>query len=227
MRSWMIGLFATVALGTAQAGIVSTGWYHEVSHGLSAGLPPDDVPNSGGIYPNSTLTLLDLTPPDSMSSTLFGSESMAAHSFSIGINIGEPGSSAAAESWYWFEVDQPMSFEVSGGMSGLGGDVEFSWSLTSLDINDDVLALLGGDDFVSGAIDSLDAFSFTATQTTGTLLPGFRYLFRSNVSLDAFTASADGDIQLLVSAVPAPESALMAVIGLAMIGGRRWLGRAG
>lgn len=230
MRSSFIGaLSALAAVSCAGADMVSSGWYHEVFHSAQgAALPADDVPNSFGVFPNSTLTIPGLTPPNSMSSNLTGTASMAAQSFSMNVFVGEPGGSASASSLYWFEVDQPMSFAISGGMSGSGGNALFSWALYRVDSGNNVLETLGAEDFDNGAsANSAAAFAFSVTATSGTFFPGNRYLFRSDGELDAYEGSADGNLELLVTTVPAPASALMGLIGLAMLGLRRSIVRAG
>lgn len=227
MRSWLIGTIGALAfVGSASADIVSSGWYHEAFHSQNGTPAVDSVPDSFGVFPNSNLTISNLTPPNNMSSSLIGTATTAAHSFSINVFVGEPGGSASASSLYWFEVDQQMAFDVFGGLSGSGGNATFSWGLYRVDNDNNVLETLGEQDFDNlAAADSTAAFSFTASDLSGVFYPGNRYLFRSEGGLDAWEGSADGNLQLLVS-IPAPASALMGLVGLAALGLRRSMVRA-
>lgn len=219
-------LCAFSSVVVAAGDMVSSAWSHGVSHSASAaGSASDDVPSSGGAFPNSTLSLVDLAPPNSVTSNLLGAASFVRHTFSITANGGEPGPIADAGQSFWFMVDAPMTFEVSGSMSASAGYGLFRWLLVSLDDQDDVIDTLGGEEFETpGGADSLDPFAFLATTTSGSLQPGIRYLFLSEGRLQSENVTANGNIELTVF-IPSPDSALLALMGLAVLGLRRSLSR--
>jgi len=204
MRMTVPVVLSMFVVGSAAADFQTSSWQNSVQI-------DDSLDGTGALPSHVALSQRGA----SASSSLTGVALEYAHVFSLSTYATEGGSASAFTfQAIEFEVDAPTPVYAHGLMDG-AGSFNFFWSLSIQDPDTLEFDQLTGE-FLSSDPD----YAFFVSSAVFVLQPGEVYRFSSGVDLLDSNVAGGGEMYL-TALVPNPQSALLGILGLAIIGLRR------